>query len=74
MKKIVAGLRMILICLFISLYLIIIGIPVLIYCRLIGNPKLALSLTKLLDRMVLFLAGIKIKAYGLEKIPGKQGR
>ncbi|HET6267988.1 MAG TPA: lysophospholipid acyltransferase family protein, partial [Acidobacteriota bacterium] len=47
---------------------------VLIYCRLIGNPKLALSLTKLLDRMVLFLAGIKIKAYGLEKIPGKQGR
>jgi 1-acyl-sn-glycerol-3-phosphate acyltransferase len=74
MKKMMAGIRMILICLLISLYLIVIGIPVLIYCRLIGNPKLALKLTKLLDRMVLFLAGINIEVHGLEKITGDQGK
>jgi len=69
MRKSVAACRMFAICLFMAAYLVIVGIPVLTYCRLISNPKLALRLTRLLDRIILFLAGISVEIEGLEKIP-----
>ena len=67
--KIIAALRMIFICCFIVAYLIFIGIPVLTYCRLVSNPALALYLTKALDRIVLYLAGITIEVAGKENVP-----
>ena len=73
MKKVVAAVRMIFICVVISLYLIVVGIPVLTYCRLKRNPQLALRLTKLLDRIILFLAGIHVEVEGKEKISGQGG-
>ncbi len=73
MKKWVAGARLIFICIFIALYLVIVGIPVLAYCRIISNPSLALRLSKLLDRMVLGLGGIRTVTEGLEKIDLKRG-
>jgi 1-acyl-sn-glycerol-3-phosphate acyltransferase len=71
--KWLAGIRMIFICTVISLYLIIVGIPVLTYCRLISNPKLALRLTRVLDRIVHFLAGVRVETEGLEKINPEEG-
>ena len=73
MKKFLAAVRMIFICVVISLYLIVVGIPVLTYCRLKRNPQLALRLTKLLDRIILFLAGIEVEVEGKEKISGQSG-
>lgn len=63
---------MIFICTVIALYLVIVGIPVLTYCRIVSNPRLALRLTRVLDRIVLYLAGIRIETVGAEKVePGK---
>jgi 1-acyl-sn-glycerol-3-phosphate acyltransferase len=73
MKKWIAAVRLISICIFISLYLIIIGIPVLTYCRIVSNPKIALRLSKLLARMVLWLGGVGIVKEGLEKIKSDRG-
>ncbi len=73
MKRVVAGLRMIFICGLIAAYLIIVGIPILIYCRWIRNPSLGLRYTKLLDRMVLFLAGITVRVEGTEKVDACRG-
>lgn len=73
MKKVLAGARMLLICSIIILYLVVVGIPVLTYCRLIRNPRLALRLSRVLDRMVLFFAGIRVEAEGLEKVPKGRG-
>ena len=73
MKKVVAGLRMIFICCFIAAYLVIVGIPLLTYCRLIRNPALGLRYTKLLDRMVLFLAGVTVLVEGREKVDPARG-
>jgi 1-acyl-sn-glycerol-3-phosphate acyltransferase len=73
MKNLIAAVRMIFICIVISLYLIVVGIPVLTYCRLKGDPRLALRLTKLLDRIILFLAGITIEVEGAEKISNQRG-
>ncbi len=64
---------MIFACSFIAVYLIIVGIPVLSYCRIMGNPRLALYLTKVLDQMVLFLGGIRLKVRGLEKLDHNRG-
>ena len=69
MRKWFAAARFIGICIFISAYLIVVGIPVLTYCRLIQKPNLALRLTKLLDRIVLFFAGVSITIEGSEKVP-----
>jgi 1-acyl-sn-glycerol-3-phosphate acyltransferase len=63
-----AGMRMIFVCSFIVFYLIVVGIPVLSYCRVVRNPRLALYFTKILDRIVLFLAGVRLKVRGLEKL------
>jgi 1-acyl-sn-glycerol-3-phosphate acyltransferase len=68
LRNVLAGIRMIFVCSFIVLYLIIVGIPVLSYCRMVKNPRLALYFTMLLDRMVLFLAGVRLKVRGLEKL------
>ena len=73
MKKVVAGARMILIWIWIALYLIIIGIPVLTYCRIVSNPSIALRLSKLLARITLWLAGVRIVKEGLEKIKLNRG-
>lgn len=72
-SRFVAGARMLFVCTFIVLYLIIVGIPVLSYCRIVGNPRLALYLTKVLDRMMLFVAGVKLEVTGLEKINPRLG-
>ena len=64
--------RMIFVCCFISAYLVIVGIPVLTYCRITRNPALALYLTNVLDRMMLFVGGVRLKVRGLEKLnPGR---
>jgi 1-acyl-sn-glycerol-3-phosphate acyltransferase len=73
MKKWLAGARMILVCTWIALYLVIVGIPVLLYCRIISDPRLALRLTKLLNRMVLFLAGVKVEAVSTNLLVGDRG-
>lgn len=73
MRKVVAGLRMIFVCCFIAVYLVIVGIPILTYCRLIRNPSLALRYTRLLDRMALFLAGITVLVEGTEKVDPARG-
>lgn len=73
MKKVVAGARLIFICIFIALYLIVIGIPVLTYCRIVKNPGIALQLSKLLAKMVLWLAGIRVVQEGLEKTNSLRG-
>jgi 1-acyl-sn-glycerol-3-phosphate acyltransferase len=73
MKKVVAGARLILCCIVIVLYLIIVGIPVLTYCRIVSNPALALRLSKLLDRIVMSIAGTRIKTEGSEKVDLKRG-
>jgi 1-acyl-sn-glycerol-3-phosphate acyltransferase len=73
LRTIIASLRMIFVCCFIAAYLIVVGIPVLSYCRITRNPNLALYLTKVLDRMMLFVAGIQLKVRGLEHLNPKQG-
>jgi 1-acyl-sn-glycerol-3-phosphate acyltransferase len=73
MGKWIAAARMIFVCTFLVLYLIVVGIPVLTYCRLISNPALALRLTKLLDRILLFLAGMRLEVIGVEKVPRGRG-
>lgn len=73
MKKILAGARLILCCIVIILYLIIVGIPVLSYCRLVSNPSLALRLSRLLDRIVMWIAGTRIITEGSEKVDLKRG-
>ena len=67
-----AGVRMIFVCSFMLTY-IIVGIPVLVYCRITANPRLALYLTKLLDRMILFLGGVRLEVTGKEKLDPKRG-
>jgi len=57
---------MIFACCFIALYLIIVGIPVLTFCRLVRNPTIAVQLTSLLARMVMFLAGIRVRVKGAD--------
>jgi 1-acyl-sn-glycerol-3-phosphate acyltransferase len=73
MKKVLAGARLILCCLVIILYLIIVGIPVLTFCRIVSNPALALRLSKLLDRIVMWIAGTRIVTEGSEKVDLKRG-
>ncbi|MCI0613855.1 1-acyl-sn-glycerol-3-phosphate acyltransferase [bacterium] len=73
MKKFIAGARLILCCIVIVLYLIIVGIPVLTYCRIVSNPALALRLSKLLDRIVMSIAGTRIITEGSEKVDLKRG-
>lgn len=72
-RKLFAAARMIFICILISLYLIIVGIPVLTYCRLKSDPRLALRLTRLLDRLLLFVAGIHVEVEGKERIRDQRG-
>ncbi len=43
------------------------------YCRLIGNPRLALYLTKVLDRIMLFVGGVRLKVKGIDKLDSSQG-
>jgi 1-acyl-sn-glycerol-3-phosphate acyltransferase len=64
---------MLFVCSLIVLYLIIVGVPVLSYCRIIGNPALALYLTKVLDCIALFVGGIHLKIRGLEKLDPNRG-
>lgn len=73
LRTLVASLRMIFVCCFIAAYLIIVGIPVLSYCRIKRNPDLALYLTKVLDRMMLFVAGVQLKVRGLENLNPDRG-
>ncbi len=73
MRNLVAGLRMIFICCFITVYLIIVGIPILTYCKLVDNPRVGLRFTKLLDRMILFFAGLSFDVSGLERLVPNQG-
>lgn len=73
MRKVVAGARLILCCIVIILYLIIVGIPVLSYCRLVSNPALALRLSRLLDQIVMWIAGTRIVTEGSEKVDLKRG-
>jgi 1-acyl-sn-glycerol-3-phosphate acyltransferase len=64
---------MIFVCLFMATYLIIVGTPVLTYCRIIANPHVAIFLTKFLTRMCLFIAGVKLKITGREKLDPNRG-
>jgi 1-acyl-sn-glycerol-3-phosphate acyltransferase len=73
MKKVLAGARLILVCIVIALYLIIIGIPVLTYCRIVGNPRLALRLSKVLAGIVLWIAGIKLNLEGRDRVDRSKG-
>jgi 1-acyl-sn-glycerol-3-phosphate acyltransferase len=73
MKKLIAAFRLIFICIVISLYLIVVGIPILTFCRIKGDPHIALRLTKLLDHIILFLAGIRVELEGREKISETRG-
>jgi len=63
---------MILVCCFMLSY-IIVGIPILTYCRITKDPHLALYFTKLLDRMILFLGRVRLEVTGLEKLDPKRG-
>lgn len=59
-------------CTVIAVYLIVVGTPVLTYCRLSGDPRLALYLAKVLDRIVLFFARVRVVGEGLQKVtPGR---
>jgi 1-acyl-sn-glycerol-3-phosphate acyltransferase len=73
MRKFLAVGRMVFVCTFIALYLLVIGGPVLSYCRLRRNPQLALRLTRLLARMVVFLGGVRLTVEGLEKLSKDRG-
>src|SRR5262245_52770375 len=72
MRKAVAAAKMVFMVTFIMLY-IVAGMPVLVYCRLTKRPKMALYVTWLLDRVVLWMSGISVAAEGLEKVPKGQG-
>ena len=72
MRKLVAAGRMIFLCLVIIVYLIIIGIPVLTYSKLVKNPTVGLRFAKNLDRILLFVAGLTYDVTGLDKLsPGR---
>ena len=58
---------------FILVYIVVVGIPVFIYCRIIKNPSLALYLTKVLDRMMLWVGRVRLKCVGLEKLDPNRG-
>jgi 1-acyl-sn-glycerol-3-phosphate acyltransferase len=73
MRKFIAGTRLILVCIFIALYLVVIGIPVLTYCRIIKNPKLALRLSHVLAGIVLWFARVKLITEGREKVDAAKG-
>jgi 1-acyl-sn-glycerol-3-phosphate acyltransferase len=72
LRNIFASVRMIFICTFMLAY-IIVGIPVLVSCRILRRPGLALYLTKMLDRMILFLGGVRLEVIGAEKLDPKRG-
>jgi len=73
LKDIFAAVRMIFVCCFMAAYLIVVGIPVLTYCRIVANPRIGLYLTKLLARMILFLGGVRLEITGREKLDPKRG-
>ena len=73
MRKVLAATRMVFSCAFIALYLVVVGTPVLTYCRITRQPELGLYLTWILDRIVLYFNGIRIVVEGMEKIPKGQG-
>ena len=73
MKKWIGGARLIFVCIFIALYLIIIGIPVLTYCRIIKNPRLALRLSRVLAGIVLWFGGVKRVVTGIERVDPSKG-
>lgn len=72
-QNVLAGIRMIFICSFISLYLIVVGIPILSYSRLTRNPRIALYFTKLLARIGVPLGGVRLKVRGVEKLNPNRG-
>lgn len=72
LRNVFASIRMIFICCFMLAY-IIAGIPVLVSCRILRRPWLALYLTKLLDRMILFMGGVRLEVIGAEKLDPKRG-
>ena len=71
--KWIAGARLIFVCIFIALYLIVVGIPVLTYCRIIKNPKLALRLSRVLAGIVLWFGGVKLIVEGRQKVDPSKG-
>jgi 1-acyl-sn-glycerol-3-phosphate acyltransferase len=73
LTKLVAAGRMILLCCVIVIYLIVIGIPILLYCKLVGNPKVGLRFARILDHILLFIAGLSYEVEGLEKLSPNQG-
>jgi 1-acyl-sn-glycerol-3-phosphate acyltransferase len=73
MGKFVAAGRMLFLCFVIVVYLIIIGIPVLTYCKLVNNPTIGLRFAKQLDRILLFIAGLTYEVTGLEKLSPNRG-
>jgi len=72
LRRVFAGVRMIFICGFMLAY-IIAGIPVLVSCRILKRPRLALYLTRLMDRMILFMGGVRLEVAGAEKLDPKRG-
>ncbi len=73
LRDLLASLRMIFLCAFIAFYLVVVGTPVLSYCRIRRNPKAALFVAKFLARMGLFIAGIRLQVTGLEKLDPQRG-
>ena len=73
MRKLLAVVRMLFCCTTIAVYLVVVGTPVLTYCRLKRDPRLAIYLTWVLDRIVLYLAGVDVITEGLDKVKPGQG-
>lgn len=68
--NILAAVRMILICIFMALYLIILGIPILSYCRIKKDPGLGIYFTRILDRLIIFFGGIHVVSEGVDRVDG----
>src|SRR5688500_10074032 len=70
--RIVAAAKMLFVCGFIILYLIVVGMPVLTYCRIVGGPRRGLYFSKALARMML-VGGVRLTVRGLDKLKADRG-
>lgn len=64
---------MVFVCSVMLLYLVVVGIPVIIFCHLKGTSHTAFRFTQFLDHIVLFLAGIRYRMHGMEKLDLSRG-
>lgn len=73
MMRLLYAARMVFVCSVILLYLVIVGVPVIIFCHLTGTSHTAFRFTQFLDHAVLFLGGIRYRLHGAEKLDPSRG-